>query len=582
MILKRKALNTATSRSSAQVRWADPDEMIILPGAMGGGPGAMGGGPGPAGVRFVDGARFEPKGSMEPAPAEDDQPAVGKNMRRNSLTNFGKSSSGVGGSSKKVVGFGSSRLRKSKGGESKGGESKGGDEEKQSQQGHALDGLLAEDGSAASPAAADAAATTPAKESTTRSTSPVPDELLRIFQWYQTGSSWPLAIERRNLRAAHLALGIDVSVDTLNDALGRYGDAPERVELAEFRTLIDQLRGMDEVLTTFNRIDTDGSNDIDVSELHLGMHLLGLHDGDTPQAKALLARFDEDGNQKLDLAEFRALVEEVREYKATQFDEVSRVFHKFDRDHNHAIDAAELRSALYALGLASDSERANAILLKHDVDSSGRLEIAEFRALVAEMRETQVDDPVLRVFLAFDRDKSGAMDIRELRAALEHLNLPSDNVQAADTLARYDTDRSGALELGEFRVLCAQLAVFQKHAERQAQHEMMDGVPVQASGPPRPSSSSSASDDIARIFHAFDADRSGDIDVYELHRALNSLGLEASTAHAQRTLDKYDTDRSQKLELPEFRALVADLREFQSQASEEVEKILKAFNVAET
>ena len=110
-----------------------------------------------------------------------------------------------------------------------------------------------------------------------RSTSPIPDEVLRVFQWFQTGPM-PLAIEKRNLRGAHLALGIDVPPATLEECLGRYPSAREhgRVELAEFRTLIEQLAPLDEVLTIFRRVDADNSGDVDVGELHLGMHLLGL------------------------------------------------------------------------------------------------------------------------------------------------------------------------------------------------------------------------------------------------------------------------------------------------------------------
>ena len=81
-----------------------------------------------------------------------------------------------------------------------------------------------------------------------RPSSPVPDEILRVFQWYATGPM-PLAITGHNLRPAHQALGIEVSGAQLATALARY-DARRtgRLELAEFRTLIEQIRPLDEVL----------------------------------------------------------------------------------------------------------------------------------------------------------------------------------------------------------------------------------------------------------------------------------------------------------------------------------------------
>ena len=45
-----------------------------------------------------------------------------------------------------------------------------------------------------------------------------PDDVLRVFQWFQTGPA-PLAVEVHNLRNAHLALGIDVSNGQLMAAL---------------------------------------------------------------------------------------------------------------------------------------------------------------------------------------------------------------------------------------------------------------------------------------------------------------------------------------------------------------------------
>ena len=69
-------------------------------------------------------------------------------------------------------------------------------------------------------------------------------------------------------------------------------------------------------------------------------------------------------------------------------------------------------------------------------------------------------------------------------------------------------------------------------------------------------------DDIEATFRAFDADESGDIDVGELSKAMTALGVATGTAQASAVMARYDADRSGGLQLPEFRALVTELRAF--------------------
>ena len=333
-----------------------------------------------------------------------------------------------------------------------------------------------------------------------------------------------------------------------------------RLELAEFRTLIDQIRPLDDVRRIFNQIDSDHSGDIDEAELLIGIHLLGL-DSSTHQARELLLRkFGADHSGKIDLDGFRRLIDKLREFKEFQFDEVARIFHRFDRNHSNTIDTAELRPALYLLGLAADTQQTLSILNKYDANRNGCLELDEFKLLVNELRhfQEQSNDEVLRIFLAFDRDRSGAIDKRELSAALNELKLKTDNRQASEILERFDRDGSGVLVLGEFRRLVIDLRAFQDEV-------------AHAAVVPR--------DDIHRIFLQYDADESGDIDADELFQALNDLGLSATSSQAAMALDKYDLDRSLKLELDEFRQLVTDLRAFQSKGEDDTGRIFRKCDV---
>ena len=166
---------------------------------------------------------------------------------------------------------------------------------------------------------------------------------------------------------------------------------------------------------------------------------------------------------------------------------------------------------------------------------------------------------VIATFERFDRDRSQSIDVTELRAALQALGLPTATQQATSILSRFDADRSGRLDVDEFAALCLELQKFQATS----------GVTSSLGPPPLapismlPAGSGAALDEIDRIFYLHDADQSGDIDSLELRVALEALGLPLGSGQAAQVLEKYDADRNHKLDLNEFRRLVADLQRFQ-------------------
>lgn len=72
-------------------------------------------------------------------------------------------------------------------------------------------------------------------------------------------------------------------------------------------------------------------------------------------------------------------------------------------------------------------------------------------------------------------------------------------------------------------------------------------------------------DQARRVFAAYDRDGSGDIDAMELRRALIDLGLDADAGQTAAIIAKYDTNMDRRLDFGEFSALIAELRDFQSQ-----------------
>lgn len=248
--------------------------------------------------------------------------------------------------------------------------------------------------------------------------------------------------------------------------------------------------------------------------------------------------------------QFRRLVAELRAFQSTTNDQVLRVFLSHDVDRSGGIDVRELRTALFELGLPSESDQAARILRRYDSDQSGTLELAEFRNLVDELRRFQASavvvvspgDEVHQMFTRVDADRSGDIDVEELRRALEALGLLTDSRQAAQLLAKYDADASRRLELPEFRTLVSELRRFQSQGGGAA---------------------ASAHDDVSRIFRKADVDGSGTIDADELHAALFALGMSTDSSQARAILRRYDVDANGTLDAQEFARLVAEIRAFQ-------------------
>lgn len=102
-----------------------------------------------------------------------------------------------------------------------------------------------------------------------------------------------MAVEAKLLPDALRAVGVHVTANQIGEALTRYSfdrrRSPLRIELAEWFTLIEQLRPLDEVWRIFSTVDRDCSGDIDAAELHVALHMLGL-DASTGQSRQLLER----------------------------------------------------------------------------------------------------------------------------------------------------------------------------------------------------------------------------------------------------------------------------------------------------
>ena len=238
--------------------------------------------------------------------------------------------------------------------------------------------------------------------------------------------------------------------------------------------------------------DTNKDGVLDPMEIDAAMYSLGVATT-TKEAADILATFDYDRSGRCELAEFRMLVEKVRQFKAAPApppplaqgvpvaaeihkpreivatgETVGTVFRRFDVDNSGELDIAELKQALNALGLDADTAGAADVLAKYDTDGNGRIDLKEFRPLVKELRAFQeqqggvITAPAVptvpavstnaqidAVFDEFDRDGSKDIDVQELRQALNRLGLPVDTAAASEVLEQYS--QTGRLNRDQFR-----------------------------------------------------------------------------------------------------------------------------------
>ena len=161
------------------------------------------------------------------------------------------------------------------------------------------------------------------------------------------------------------------------------------------------------VRAAFEYFDRNRSGFLDYRELRSALRYMGFVDTTLGEAAAVLRRYDDHPDGRLDLMEFDRLVGDIR------------------RMMQNAQPSPGGR-----LVLASGGGR------KGDPSSYAR-----------------VDSNVRGAFEYFDRNRSGFLDYRELRSALQYMGIDTSLREAANVLRRYDDYPDGKLDVAEFASL---------------------------------------------------------------------------------------------------------------------------------
>ena len=233
-------------------------------------------------------------------------------------------------------------------------------------------------------------------------------------------------LDQAELLGALREIGLDPSRQHVRATLAWYDtDGSRRVEMREFLLLVQDVRDYQEAAARAERLfrahDRDRSGFIERRELGAALRALGV-DPTAQEVADVLARYDRDGNARLDLREFLLLFRDIKRHESEQRrpkaaaredaaataaaasaapmgaampapreaeDDIERIFNQFDDDNSRSIDRGELKQALKSLGMEVDNNQAAGVLAKYDADGSGTLRLDEFRRLVGELRAFQ-------------------------------------------------------------------------------------------------------------------------------------------------------------------------------------------------
>ncbi|KAJ3009051.1 Centrin-4, partial [Thoreauomyces humboldtii] len=133
----------------------------------------------------------------------------------------------------------------------------------------------------------------------------------------------------------------------------------------------------------FNLFDTDGSGDVDVTELQILMRALGL-DPKPGEAEFLAATFDKDGDPTLNFEEFLQLMSAKLGDPAAARDSMMTSFRVFDIEGRGKIGLKDLKRVAKELGEEPTDAELQAMLVECDYDKDGEISFDDWVRVMAK------------------------------------------------------------------------------------------------------------------------------------------------------------------------------------------------------
>jgi len=187
---------------------------------------------------------------------------------------------------------------------------------------------------------------------------------------------------------SNMAGNITASNDAKNEAVKKATTRQRR----KSRDLEQDVFGMhikdkEKLKKIFDEIDTDGSGELDVSELRAALEKCkpGEKITDTQVAKRI-NKYDADGNGTLSFPEYETMLKNWETDDADfekEIDKLTSVFESIDLDKNGTIDKTELTAALKMIDKTATEEGVEKRINKYDDDKDGKVNFEEFEKMIS-------------------------------------------------------------------------------------------------------------------------------------------------------------------------------------------------------
>ena len=130
---------------------------------------------------------------------------------------------------------------------------------------------------------------------------------------------------------------------------------------------------------------------------------------------------------------------------------------------------------------------------------------------------------IKEAFDIFDVDRSGSIDAQELRTAMRAMGFDVSKAEVAEIIKEKDFEGLGSIKFETFREIVSK--------------EISKRDPLK---------------EIQRVFHLFDDDHDGYINLKNLKRVARELGENMTEEELKDMIDRFDTDKDGKINLNEF------------------------------
>jgi len=411
----------------------------------------------------------------------------------------------------------------------------------------------------------------------------------KVFRAFDVDGSG--GVDRREFRAGLEDMGFELNSQDLTAVLDHFdANGDGKISVAEFARFAEsdvvgkvatalrremrrlkRRKGGDFALKdAFRRIDRNGSGAISRGELDAELDRLGVR-LTARELDDVLARFDRDGDGRVDYDEFSRFAETAKPGEDAILDRLRALvrralgdglslgdcFKHFDRDGSGDLDELEFERGLKKLGVSVTSIEVAHLMDEFASRRSGCIRYEDFSQAVSPAGESEPEGVAAvrsevrrlaksrsgapdyaRVFRDLDRDGAGALSARDLRRGLERMGF---EVSAADVdhLAQHlDRNGDGVVSIREFVKFAAgdgdasnALRTLRREVDR---------------------FSRSRNFSLRGAFADLDRDGSGRVSGREFKRELSRLGFEVSAAELDDLVMRFDADGDGLISYEEF------------------------------